>query len=304
LRHARWHGLTAADLIFPFFLFIMGAAIPLALGAAAEGTSSKRRLAVKILRRFTIIFTLGIALNLVPDFTLSTVRIPGVLQRVALCYFFSSILYISSSPGALALWALLLITAHSLILLFVPAPGVDRGILDPCGNIAWFIDSSLLQGHTYRHAIVPGFDPEGILGTITATASTLSGTLVTIIFQRSEGIWAKARSLLTAGAIGIFGGLVINAWIPVNKNLWTASYVLATSGIACLGLLACYAVIDLWGHRTTFHAVPCAGRQFNRCVFSLIACRKNTGRDKNRLHREGERIAKILDFLALLCLMA
>ncbi len=251
LRHARWHGLSPADLIFPFFLFIMGAAIPLAFGTKTADRSLKPKLTAKIFRRFAIIFALGLLLNFVPDFNLTTVRIPGVLQRVALCYLFTSILFISSSSRALVLWTLLLMTAHSLVLLLVPVPGFGHGILDPRGNIAWFIDASLLPGHTYRHAIVPGFDPEGILGTISATASTLSGTLVAVLLRRSGGISGKALSLFVTGVLGIFGGLVINAWIPVNKNLWTASYVLVTSGIACLGLLACYSFIDLWGHRAS-----------------------------------------------------
>ncbi len=251
LRHARWHGLTPADLIFPFFLFIMGAAIPLSFGKIAADDSMKPGLAAKIIRRFAIIFTLGLLLNLVPDFDFTAMRIPGVLQRVALCYLFTSILFISSSSRALVLWTLLLMAAHSLTLLLVPAPGFGSATLDPRGNIAWFIDASLLRGHTYRHAIVPGFDPEGILGTVTATASTLSGTLVALLMRRANGESQKALSLFITGVLCISGGLIVNAWIPVNKNLWTASYVLVTSGIGCLGLLACYGVADLWGHRAS-----------------------------------------------------
>ncbi|MGH7340642.1 MAG: acyltransferase family protein, partial [Candidatus Rokuibacteriota bacterium] len=174
LRHAEWHGWTATDVIFPFFVFIVGVAIPLALGPRVA-RAGRRPAMLKILRRSIVIFALGIVLNGFPWFVWATLRIPGVLQRIAVCYLVAAVIYLLTSTRAQAIIASGLLLGYWLVMTVVPVSGYGAGDLSPEGNLAAYLDRALLGPHIWQFAKV--YDPEGILSTVPAVATALLGVL-------------------------------------------------------------------------------------------------------------------------------
>ena len=254
LQHAEWHGWTPTDMVFPFFLFVVGVSIALALGPALErGTSG---LPVRVLRRAAVIFALGLLLHALPFFPLATLRIPGVLQRIAVCYLLAALL-VGATRGARG-WRVQAVTAGALLVGYwllmtkVAAPGQEAGDLSPDGNLAGYVDRLVLGSrHIWQATRV--YDPEGILSTLPATATTLLGVLA--------GHWLRAGQVAGRAGAQIVGGLAAGGlaaaalgWLwglsfPVNKPLWTSSYALLMAGLAALVLAACHWVIEVRGRR-------------------------------------------------------
>jgi predicted acyltransferase len=247
LKHADWHGWTPTDLIFPFFLFIVGVSITLALSRRAEGGGSKRDLYVKIFRRALIIFALGIVLAGFPFFELSTIRIPGVLQRIAVCYLFAAIIFLKTDWRTQAFIAAALLVTYWILMTLVPVPGFGAGDLGKEGNLAAYLDRMLLEGHIWQQAKV--YDPEGILSTLPAIATTLCGVLTGRLLRSRQTPLEKTAGMFVAGTAGIVAGWAWNFWFPINKPLWTSSYVLFTAGMALQLLALCYWLIDIKGAR-------------------------------------------------------
>lgn len=245
LAHAQWHGWTPTDLIFPFFLFIVGVAIPLALGRRLARGESRRAILGHIVRRTLILFALGLFLNGFPHFDLSRIRIPGVLQRIALCYFFAALIVLKVRVRGQALVAAALLVAYWAMMKFVPVPGYGAGVLTPEGNLAAYLDLRLLRGHLYR----PTWDPEGILSTIPAIATTLFGALTAHWLASSRTAREKVLGLIGAGIVGVALGQGLNPWFPINKNLWTSSYAIFTGGMALLFLAVCFWMVEVKGLR-------------------------------------------------------
>ncbi len=256
LRHARWHGWTVADLVFPFFVFILGSAIPLSLGRRLDSGTPPWRVVLSVLRRTVALIALGFVLNLLPDFDFTAVRIPGVLQRIGLCYLAGSLVFIMTRRPSLW-WAvsLSLMAAHWAVLALLPVPGYGAGVLDPLGNAARHIDGTLFAGHTYRLAPAPGFDPEGLLGTLSATASALFGMLAGRWMLKERTPQERFRGLFAAANLALGAGLVLNEFMPINKNLWTPSFAVFSSGFALYALLVCHRLADM-------KAVRLPGRPF------------------------------------------
>ena len=245
LKHADWNGWTPTDLVFPFFVLIVGAAIPMALEnrKAAGGTMSD--LYRKIARRTAIIFVLGLFLNWFPPYLdrLFNLRIPGVLQRLAICYGVASLLYLKT--GRRTQWWIAggLLIGYWLLMTLVPAPGFAAGDLTREGSLASWVDRTLLPGHIYK----PEYDPEGILSTIPSLATALIGVLAgQWLRERREGK-EKAAGLFAAGTMCLLAGYLWNGLFPINKALWTSSYVLLTGGLGLLLLALCYWLVDLKG---------------------------------------------------------
>ena len=249
LRHAEWNGFTPTDMIFPFFLFIVGVSIPLALGPRLEQRAEG--LVGRVLWRSVVIFALGLLLHALPWFHLGTVRIPGVLQRIAACYLLAALLVLLS--GGAAGWRLqalvtgALLVGYWLLMTRVPPPGGVAGDLSPAGNLAGYIDRVVLGPHIWQVSKV--YDPEGVLSTLPAVATTLLGVLA--------GHWIRAAGP-TRRAVGglVIGGAAATAigWLwaqsfPINKALWTSSYAVFMSGLAALALAACYWLIEVRGWR-------------------------------------------------------
>jgi predicted acyltransferase len=247
LRHADWHGWTPTDLIFPFFLFIVGVAIPLALGRRVAEGEGRVAIVSKILRRAAIIFALGLVLHAVSNFDLATIRIPGVLQRIAVCYLVAALLFVTTGSRTQAILAVLLLGGYWMALTLIPVPGFGAGDLGKEGNLAAWIDRAALGPHIWRIGRV--YDPEGILSTVPAIVTTLAGVFTGRYLRGLRPPAATARGLLVAGIVAVAAGLLWGRWFPVNKSLWTSSYVVFTAGAALVALAACYWLIEIKGWR-------------------------------------------------------
>jgi predicted acyltransferase len=281
LRHAPWHGWTFTDLIFPCFLWIVGLSMALsfarradpagaagAVGAAGGvggvdpggvdgGGGSGRGLGVArhILSRSAILFGLGLLLAAFPfgllgdPFSLATLRIPGVLQRIALCFLIASPFVLYGTWRGQALAALGLLVASAVLLLAVPVPGHGAGVLEPIGNLPGWIDARLLAGHTWSGAPAPGFDPEGLLSTLPAVASTLLGAAAAPLLRLPVAPARRAGAFVLLGVGLVAAGLVVGKGIPVNKNLWTPSFTLLMAGWSALFYGVFHGLIEAAGWR-------------------------------------------------------
>ncbi|HKQ99466.1 MAG TPA: heparan-alpha-glucosaminide N-acetyltransferase domain-containing protein [Pyrinomonadaceae bacterium] len=248
LRHAEWHGWTPTDLIFPFFLFIVGVSITLALAPRVHAGGDDRALVRKIFKRSVIIFALGLFLNGFPFFDLAEIRIPGVLQRIAICYLAASLLFLKVKDWrAQALIAVCLLLVYWVLMTTVPVPGYGAGDLGKEGNLAAYIDRWLLGRHIWKGGKV--FDPEGLLSTVPAISTTLAGVLTGRWLGTSRTQLEKARGMLFAGACAVALGWAWHILFPINKSLWTSSYVVFTAGAALLLLALCYWLVDIKGKR-------------------------------------------------------
>ncbi|MCW8849023.1 MAG: DUF5009 domain-containing protein [Melioribacteraceae bacterium] len=243
LQHASWNGCTPTDLVFPFFLFIVGVAITLSLSKRKSRGDDKKRLMLNILRRSVILFLLGLILAAFPSFDILNIRIPGVLQRIAVVYLVSSFLYLNFSTKAL-----IYITSGSLIIYWmmmtlIPVPGIGYANLEKTTNLAAWLDNLLLSGHLWSATKV--WDPEGILSTLPAIGTTLIGILTGNWLQTKNDSTTKTVWLFVSGTLLMFFGYVWDGWFPLNKSLWTSSYVLYTGGLALIFLALCYWFIDV-----------------------------------------------------------
>ena len=248
LEHAEWNGWTPTDLIFPFFLFIVGVAIPLAFGKRIERGDSHRALFLKVLYRSAIIFLLGEFLAGFPYFHFSTIRIPGVLQRIAVCYFFASIIFLKTRPRTLAIIAVALLVVYWLLMTHVAAPGYYAGDLSKEGSLASYIDRRIFGPHIWKQGIV--YDPEGLLSTMGALATTLFGVLTGNLMRAKDRTpIEKVAHMFIAGVSCVIVGWIWNAWFPINKSLWTSAYVFFTGGLALQFLALCYWLIDIKGYQ-------------------------------------------------------
>ena len=246
LRHAEWHGWTLTDVIFPAFLFVVGVAVPLALGPRVE-TLGRAAVVARVLRRSLLIFALGIVLNGFPDFPWATMRIPGVLQRIAVCYLAAALLFLATTWRAQAVVASTLLVTYWIVMTLVPVPGHGAGNLNPEGNLAAYLDRALLGPHVWRAARV--YDPEGVLSTAPALATTLAGVLAGTWLRSGWTPRVVATGLTLAGIVSVTLGELWGQWFPVNKALWTSSYAVLMAGLATLGLAACYWAIEVLGYR-------------------------------------------------------
>jgi predicted acyltransferase len=260
LEHAEWHGWTPTDLIFPFFLFIAGVSMTLSFASRAARGVTRGSLAIHVVRRSALIFAIGLFLNGFPYFDFPTIRIMGVLQRIALCYLAAGLLYLATcrrdapSDGkvrvranirAIAGVALALLVGYWALMTFVPVPGYGAGHLGKDENLGAYIDRALMGNHLWSESKT--WDPEGLLSTLPAIASALIGIL-TGEWLRSERRGArKVLGLVIAGAVLMLAGRLLHPYFPINKNLWTSTFVLFTGGFALLLLAVCYWAVDLRG---------------------------------------------------------
>jgi predicted acyltransferase len=237
LVHAPWHGWTGADLIFPLFLFIVGVSVSFAF---SDEKCRNRCLHSKVLRRSIVLYALGVLITAFPSFDFSTIRLTGVLQRIAACYLLAVAISLAlPRPAQMLVVIAALLVAYCLLLILISVPGCALGPLSRECNVSGYIDRMVLG----RHVGAETHDPEGLLTTIPALATTLCGLVA--------GQWLRARRcdrtkilvLVAAGGCCMTAGVMGDAWFPINKSLWTGTYVLLTAGTSCLALALCYAVI-------------------------------------------------------------
>lgn len=250
LRHANWNGWTPTDLIFPFFLFIVGVSLVLSFQSRLRRGDSTRSLVWHALKRSLIIFAIGLLLNGLPSFHLATWRIPGVLQRIALAYFAAAVMVLYCKTRTRALLIAGLLAGYWLLMRYVPIPGCGAPIRDvpflhPDANLAAYLDRNLMMGHLYEGTR----DPEGVLSTLPAIATTLFGVLTGEWLGSNHSLLQKMAGMFATGALAVAAGEVWSLWFPINKNLWTSSYVLFTAGCALLCLALCYWITDVRQHR-------------------------------------------------------
>nr|WP_228051597.1 DUF5009 domain-containing protein [Sphaerospermopsis sp. FACHB-1194] len=259
LEHAKWHGCTPTDLIFPFFLFIVGVAMPFSFAKyARENTPENRptsQVYLRIIRRGLVLFALGLFLTLFTfflDFTLkgipidlSKIRIMGVLQRISLTYVIAAFVVLQLSQRGLWIFSGISLLGYWVAMQLIPVPGFGAGNLSAEGNFAGYIDRMILGSqHLYQSG---PFDPEGLFSTIPA--------LVTVLIGYFTGSWLQKQQVKTRTSVNLviwgLGCLIIGIlWgfvFPINKSLWTSSYVVYTAGWALLVLALCYEVVEVRG---------------------------------------------------------
>lgn len=241
--HAPWHGFAAADLVFPAFLVVVGASMAFAFARYEDGGRPDGRLWSRILRRVVLLIALGLVVNGFGFDPLATLRLPGVLQRIGATYLLA-VLVVLYVPRR-AQWALGagVLVGYWAALALVPVPGHDGGALTPEGNLAGWVHRAVFgPAHLYGQG---PYDPEGLLSTLPATVSVLIGYWAGRWLRRATPGPEVAGRLAAAGAAGMAVGLAWHPWFPLNKHLWTSSFVLFTGGACLLLLAACYVLVEL-----------------------------------------------------------
>lgn len=254
LEHARWNGLTPTDLVFPFFLFISGVSIVFALSSRKASGHEFAALIRTIIRRGLLLILIGISVHSLPGLYelqhfswsrfFSEMRYPGVLQRIGLVYMAASILFLTCSRQTLWILAFGFILVYYLLMTLVPVPGVGPATFDPAMNLESYLDRLLLSTHhLYRSTMF--WDPEGILSTLPAISTGLFGILTGMVLKEKGESLKKFRFMLRQGVMLLLMGMLFHLIFPINKNLWSSSFVLVTAGLANLLFAFFYYYIDL-----------------------------------------------------------
>jgi predicted acyltransferase len=256
MRHAAWNGMTATDLVFPAFLFVVGVSIVFAYATRQKRGDSRVSLAWHTLRRAATLFLLGIVVNGFPSFHLDHLRIYGVLQRIAVCYLMVGLFYLCDQRVWTKVAALACaLVGYWVLVQWVPVPGAgvpgrDVALLDKDQNIVAWVDRHVMPGHLYQEApLYNTRDPEGLLSDIPAVGTTLLGLLAGMWLSSQREAKAKALGLAAGAAACLASGYLWSIWLPLNKKMWTSSYTLAAAGWTLAALALIFWAVDLrgWG---------------------------------------------------------
>ncbi len=247
LQHAHWNGWTFTDWVFPFFLFISGMSMALSLGRLTLSGADKPALLRKLALRAGLVFLIGFALNVIPYFNFHAVRIPGVLQRIALCTLLVGPIVVYCSWRQQIAWVMVLYGVYSALMLWVPVPDtqgvVTAGLLEPGRDVGAFVDRWLMDGHLWVQSKT--WDPEGVVSTLPALCNLLLGTLAGRWIDRDLPRPEKTVWLLLAGLTSIWIGSILDVVLmPINKSLWTVSYSVFTTGWALVLFGVFYWLLD------------------------------------------------------------
>jgi predicted acyltransferase len=281
LAHAQWHGWTPTDLIFPFFLFIVGTSLAYSLRKYHDGGRIAPSVYWRIARRACVLAALGLFLNSfgqlidyasgdIQRIDLSTLRLPGVLQRIAAVYLLSSLIVLHLSIRAQAALAIVLLLGYWILMGAFPQPGSYEANLSPQGNIVRAVDRAVLtEPHMYTQARTEKTDPEGLLSSLPAVVTCLLGYWTGVAIQRHGRSYQTVLLLVGCGAICVAAALLWNQSFPINKKVWTSSFVLLTGGLAMQLLAGCLLMFDVWDWRRL--ARPCEIVGTNAIVVFIAA---------------------------------
>lgn len=248
IAHAEWNGWTPADFIFPSFLFLMGVSLVFSFAKRHEEGESRREILLHVVIRSLLLIAIGLFVNASPFIGVDyhALRFEGVTQRIALCYFAAAILELWSDRRGQIIAIAVCLFGYWALLRFVPVPGLgvpgrDIPFMDPNQNLAAWLDRKLFMGHLFDSTR----DPEGILSTIPAIATTLLGVLTGHWLRSQKSPAKKAQAMFLAGTCGLVAGEVWNIWFPINKNLWTSSFAVFSGGFALVFLALLYCVLEI-----------------------------------------------------------
>jgi predicted acyltransferase len=275
LEHAHWHGWTPTDLIFPFFLFIVGITTHLSLSARRQRGDDEREIVAQVLRRGGLIVLLGLLLtgfpyaelmlrlpfgmrldSATPQLGIDHWRFTGVLQRIGVCYIVAALITLRTSLKQQVAVVAALLLGYWLAMTLLPVPGHGLGALmldQPDGTLGAWLDRTIFgTNHLWKGSKT--WDPEGLLSTLPAVGTTMLGVLAGRWIGSGRPLSDRIASLFAVGSLAIVVGLALDSVFPINKNLWTSSYVVFTAGLACVTLATCMWSIDV--HRVTWWTRP------------------------------------------------
>jgi predicted acyltransferase len=292
LAHAAWHGWTPTDLIFPFFLFIVGVTTHLSIAARRRRGDAERAIITQIARRSALIVLSGLVLASFPWWPIERIagmRFPGVLQRIGVAYFFGALLTRSGSLQRQVLVLVGLLYGYWFAMTLLPVPGtgaIGQLVLgDPSASLGAWVDREVFGRHLWRSSVT--WDPEGLLSTIPAIGTVIFGVFTGRWISSSGTIQERLVGLFGAGALATMLGLMWNWSFPINKNLWTSSYVLFTAGVAVTALATCIWLIDVAGVKWWTRPFIWFGRNpllaflgtglMSRTIYSLIRIHRPDG---------------------------
>ena len=250
LRHAEWHGWTPTDLIFPFFLFIVGVSMSYSFAVQLARGADRGGIARRAAKRAAIIFGLGLLLHAFPDILdLSDLRIPGVLQRIAIAFLVASPLVLWLGLRGRIITIAMLLFGYWALQTLTTVPGNGPSLLEPGRDFGAWLDRTIF-GTQHLWSQARTWDPEGLLSTLPAIGTVLLGSLVGDWLRSGRHQLETTVGLFVAGSAGLVVGLAWDPLFPINKPLWTSSYVIFTAGMACHTLAICYWLIDVRGWKS------------------------------------------------------
>lgn len=250
LRHVEWNGLTFADFGFPFFILVMGMTVPIVMKKRIASGEKINNIVLKVFIRSMILVGLGLLLNAFPLFDFSSIRIPGVLQRIGIVYLLSTLIYLtivySTDKDSIIIGSLITISLVIIIGYYIVLKPYGLQIE---GNLVGKIDFKFLKGHLALKTM----DPEGILSTIASIATgTLGCTIGHFLICKNNTPYNKVLNIAILGLTNLLGSVLFNKIFPFNKMIWSSSYILVTAGVAALSIALLYLVCDIYKKESIF----------------------------------------------------
>jgi predicted acyltransferase len=257
LRHAEWNEWTPTDMIFPSFLFISGVAMTFSFASRSARGETSGKIATHLVWRAVLLIVIGLVLNGFPLFHLHTLRIPGILQRIAVCYLGGGLLYLACSAKTLRTKVSILtgvifaiFAGYWAMLMLIPAPGFGAGRLDSLGNLPAYIDRAVFGvNHLWAYGLTPGYgvtyDPEGLLSTLPALTLLLTGILVGEWLREKSSPVRKALAILAVGIVLLLAGRLLDPLLPMNKRIFTTTFALFSIGFSMIAFSVCYWIVDM-----------------------------------------------------------
>lgn len=243
--HSEWYGIHLWDLIFPLFIFIVGASLPFSISNRLEQGANRKKLYANIFRRAIILFLLGLVMSGWLGLDFSNLKWTGVLQRISIAYCFAAIIVMNTKVRGQALMAALLLIVYWLLMILVPVPGYGAGVITPEGNLHAYIDQILLPGKMYNEF----YDEDGILQQLSSIAVCLSGVVAGQWLRSSKTENAKVKGLLISGILCIVIGLIWSLSFPIIFKLWSSSFAMLAIGISSILMGLFYWIIDVKGYQ-------------------------------------------------------